>query len=115
MINRVIVFKNTIIDYAKENSFDYLFFIDSDIVLHKNIIQHLISRNVDIVSNVFWTQWVQNDRIEPQVWLQDVNNFYKMDLDKPYSKDEINQMSFDFINNMKMPGIYKVGGLVPAL
>lgn len=111
LIKRVILFKNSIIDYAKENNFDYLFFIDSDIVLDKRTIKHLISRNVDIVSNVFWTQWVQHDRVEPQVWLQDVNNFYEIDWDKNYSKAEIEQLSFDFIQKMKIPGIYEVGGL----
>lgn len=111
LINRVILFKNAIIDYAKENNYDYLFFIDSDIVLHRQTIKHLIDRNVDIVSNVFWTQWVQNDRVEPQVWLQDVNNFYLTDWDKNYTKHQIEQMCLDFINQMKIPGIYKVGGL----
>lgn len=111
LITRVTIFKNKIIEYAKDNQFDYLFFIDSDIVLNPNTIQHLIKRNVDIVSNIFWTQWVQNNRVEPQVWLQDVNNFYTIDWDHPYSKEDIAQLDFDFINKLKNPGIYPVGGL----
>lgn len=111
LINKVIMFKNKIIDYAKINDFDYLFLIDSDILLNKNTIKHLISREVDIVSNIFWTQWVRGGGIFPQVWIQDTNSFYVKNWDKEYNNSEINQMTFDFVNSLKIPGIYEVGGL----
>ena len=111
IIQKVIVYKNDIIEYARIKKFDYLFLIDSDLILNKNTLTHLVSRNVDVVSNVFWTQWVKNNRIEPQVWLQDTNSFYKKNWDREYNKEEIEQLSSDFINMLKIPGIYKVGGL----
>lgn len=111
LINKIILFKNEIINYCTDNDFDYLFLIDSDILLNSNTINHLISRNVDIVSNIFWTQWVIGGNAFPQVWVQDMNSFYVKDWDRELTKMEINQKSFDFINKLKIPGIYEVGGL----
>ena len=111
IIKKISILKNIIIDYARKENFDYLFFLDSDILLLPTTIKHLISRNVDIVSNIFWTQWVENGKIYPQVWLEDTNNLYKTDWDKKYTNEEKDQFAFDFINQLKVPGIYEVGGL----
>lgn len=111
LINRIIVFKNDIIRYANENDFDYLFFVDSDIVMNPVTINHLIARDVDIVSNVFWTQWSAGGGMYPQVWLQDKNNYYTENWDKEYSYRELQQFEMDFVNQMKLPGMYRVGGL----
>ena len=61
LIERITTFKDSIIKYAKENEFDFLFFVDSDIIMNPKTITHLISRNVDIVSEVFWTSWNTGD------------------------------------------------------
>ena len=111
LIEKITKYKNDMIKYAKDNKFDYIFFIDSDIVLNPKTLKHLISRNVDIVSNVFWTKWTPTTELCPQVWLQDESNFYKRDWDKQLSEKEIKQLNSDFINMLKVPGIYKVGGL----
>ena len=57
LILKITHFKNQMIKYAEKNNFDYLFFVDSDLILYPNLIQHLISRGVDIVSEVFWTRF----------------------------------------------------------
>lgn len=111
LINRIITFKNDIIKYADEQDFDYLFFIDSDILLKPETIKHLMSRNVEIVSNVFWTSWNPGERLTAQVWLQDESSMYYKDWDKPLTKEEITQKEIDFTANLKIPGIYEVGGL----
>lgn len=111
LIEKITTFKNDIINYAITNAFDYLFFIDSDIVLCKNTLQHLMSRNVDIVSNVFWSQWVVGGPLEPQVWLQDTGSIYINDWDKPITKAEERQKRKNFFAMLKIPGIYEVGGL----
>ncbi|AWK52256.1 hypothetical protein DIC82_15175 [Clostridium beijerinckii] len=50
---KVANYKNSIIDYAIENDYDYLFFVDSDLVLHPNLIEHLKTTNKDIISEIF--------------------------------------------------------------
>ena len=82
LIEKITTFKNDIIAYARDNNYDYLFFIDSDIVLHKETLIHLISRNVDIVSNIFWTQWYPNQCLNPQVLMQDEGQKYLVDWDE---------------------------------
>lgn len=111
LIARITEYKNSIIEYARQNNFDYLFFVDSDIVLNPNTIKHLISRKVDIVSEVFWTKWNIGDELSPQVWLQDESSYLIRDWDKNYTKDEIKQLRDDFFSQLKVPGIYEVGGL----
>lgn len=111
LINRIIEFKNDIIRYAREINSDYLFFVDSDIVLYPDTINHLASRNVDILSNVFWTKWSANAPISPQVWKQDESNCYERDWDTEYTPLQKRQLELDFVNQLKIPGIYRVGGL----
>lgn len=111
LINRIIEFKNDIIMYARKIQADYLFFVDSDIVLHPDTINHLASRNVDVLSNIFWTKWSLNAPISPQVWKQDESKCYERDWDKEYTYLQKRQLELDFDNQLRIPGIYKVGGL----
>ena len=50
---RITAYKNEMISYCITNRFDYLFLIDSDIVIDKKCMLQLLSDKVDIVSNVF--------------------------------------------------------------
>lgn len=111
LIQRVSMYKDDIIKYSNDNNFDYLFLIDSDIVLNPNTINHLIKRNVDIISEIFWTSWIKDTEATPQVWLQDESSSYIRDWDKNYSKKDIIQLKNDFNSKLKIPGIYEVGGL----
>lgn len=110
-IQRITIFKDSIIEYCAENAIDYLFFIDSDIVINKNTLVHLASRNVEIVSNVFWTQWQPNGPLVPQCfWIPDVYQQFKA-FNKPLTPEEANEIRKKTTNEMKVPGIYKVDGL----
>lgn len=94
LIWRVADFKNMIITKAITDNYDYLFFIDSDIVLNPRTIEHLITTNKEIISEIFWTRWNPNDEELPQVWISD---FYTLN-------DE-------FLRRLRNPGVYEVGGL----
>ena len=111
LIEKIIVYKDAIIEEALNQNFDYLFFVDSDIVLNSDTIKHLMSLNKDIVSNVFWTAWKPGDEISPQVWLQDESNYFIRNWDVEYTKEEKKQMKIDFVEQLKVPGLYEVGGL----
>ncbi len=60
--------KDVIINYAKENQYDYLFLIDSDLMLHPNTLKQLVNQDKEIISEIFWTKWPIP---LPQVWLYD--------------------------------------------
>ena len=111
-IRKVAYFKDSIIEYAVENKFDYLFFVDSDIVVDKRTIQQLASRNVDIISNVFWTQWQPNWELEPQCfWMPALNVQSVKPFAPPISREESRQLQRNFFAKMRIPGMYKVDGL----
>lgn len=49
LVEKVTQFKNNIIDFAIDKDYDYLFFIDSDIILHPKTLNKLISDEKDII------------------------------------------------------------------
>lgn len=110
-IRRITLFKDAIIDYCIENKFDYLFFVDSDIVINKDTLNHLISRKVEIVSNVFWTQWQVNASLSPQCfWIPDLyrqNTSFNQEL----SPEEATRIRSEMVERLRNPGIYSVHGL----
>lgn len=111
IVNKVIDFKNFIIEIAKKEDFDYLFFIDSDLILHPKTLKRLLSLNKEIVSTVFWTKWYPSSMEEPQVWIKDNCTLYDSDYGEEISRDEEIKRKFSFIEMLKKPGTYKVGGL----
>lgn len=95
IIRKVADFKDFIIETAIKNNYDYLFLIDSDLILNPNTIEHLCSYNKDIISEIFWTSFKPNGSNKwPNVWCR---NEYDMEP--------------GFLDMLQKPGIYKVGGL----
>ena len=111
LVWKVAGFKDRIIDYAQKNGYDYLFLIDSDIVMHPKTIDQLIVTKKDIISNIFWTSWNPAMRYLPQVWMQDMYNQYEKGESENLSKEEIAQREINFLVKMRTPGTYEVGGL----
>jgi CDP-glycerol glycerophosphotransferase (TagB/SpsB family) len=111
LVWKVAGFKDKIIQYARDNNYDYLFFIDSDLVLHPDTLKHLISTGKDIISEIFWTRWQPNAIELPQVWLKDSYTQYHMERDETVHQDEIISRHREFLKQLRIPGIYEVGGL----
>lgn len=111
LINKVAMFKNSIIRHAIDESYDYLFLIDSDILLHPQTLQQLISDKKDIISNIFWTRWHPDSPEMPQVWQEDEYSFYKTSHKGNASSDRICNETLNFFAKLREPGVYEVGGL----
>lgn len=111
LVEKVTAFKNTIIKTAIEKEYDYLFFIDSDIVLHPKTLNRLLETDKEIVANIFWTKW--NPQVEelPQVWLKDAYTLYDAKANECITQGEVQQKTSEFIQMLKKPGTYRVGGL----
>ena len=110
-LKKVTVYKNTIINYCIEERYDYLFLIDSDIILDKRSLLQLLSDKVDIVSNVFWNQWEVNQEYMtaqcfwiPDIYLQDK----AWNTPRPFS--ESHKIRLDKYEELKKPGLYEVDG-----
>ncbi len=111
IIFKVAKYKNAIIDYTIENNYDYLFFVDSDLVLHPDLIEHLKDANKDIVSEIFWSQWGKDRPLEPNVWLFDEYDLVPKILYEDLNEIEKNSRRNRFLEQLRIPGLYEVGGL----
>jgi cellulose synthase/poly-beta-1,6-N-acetylglucosamine synthase-like glycosyltransferase len=94
LVWKVAQFKNSIIQKAILKGYDYLFLVDSDLVLNPVTIEHLMMQHKDIISEIFWTRWSPEQNELPNVWISDVYNF-----------------NDDFLKQLREPGVYSVGGL----
>lgn len=108
---KVANYKNTIIRYAIDNHYDYLFFADSDLVLYPGLIEHLKKAKKDIVSEIFWSQWHNDRPFEPNVWLFDEYDLVPKRLGEELSDKEMDIRQTKFLNMLRIPGLYEVGGL----
>ena len=111
LVWKVANFKNMMINRAQTLSYDYLFLIDSDLILHPDTLRHLIGTNKDIISEVFWTQWQPDSMFQPQVWMHDEYSQWELLPGEKLQPDEINRRFHAFIAKLRNPGIYEVGGL----
>lgn len=108
---RVARYKNTIIQSALDGGYDALFFADSDLVMHPDLVRHLQSRHQEIVSEIFWTQWHEGMELEPNVWLFDEYDLAPKQLGEEISAAEAQTRRADFLAQLRLPGLYAVGGL----
>ncbi|MEJ3718779.1 glycosyltransferase family 2 protein [Paenibacillus polymyxa] len=111
LVWKVAQLKNMIIQIALEFNYDYLFFIDSDIVLHPQTIEQLKSAGKEVISEVFWTKWQPNFPELPQVWLEDHYTMFYKQRNEQLNKEEALRRQEQFIQQLREPGVYEVGGL----
>lgn len=115
LIKKVSLFKNLIIEEGKKEEVDYLFLIDSDLVLNKRTLKRLIEDRKDIVSNIFWTKWSIDEEALPQVWIKDDYTLYDLDNGEILDERDKEVKEKEFIENLKIKGLYKVGGVSGAI
>ncbi|MFZ5942997.1 MAG: glycosyltransferase [Bacillota bacterium] len=111
LIWKVAEYKDRIIRYAQENNYDFLFLIDSDLLLHPLTLLHLISTGKDIISEIFWSKWEPELPPLPQVWINDQYNLCYRYRNENLSQDEAKSRIKGFLHCLEIPGIYEVGGL----
>jgi glycosyltransferase involved in cell wall biosynthesis len=108
---KVANYKNSIIKYAIKNDYDFLFLVDSDLVLHPNLIEHLITLDKDIVSEIFWSQWHEGEPCLPNVWLFDEYDLVPRTPGEELTDQEKQIRQTRFLQQLRTPGVYEVGGL----
>lgn len=86
--------KNQLVDIMLKSGFDYIFMVDSDLILHPKTLVSLLDSKKDIVSEVFWTKWNKDDILEmPNAWDYDHYSFFK-----------------DTISQYRKGNVYECGG-----
>ncbi|SDB90556.1 glycosyltransferase [Shouchella lonarensis] len=111
LVKKVATFKNDMIQYAIEKDYDYLFLIDSDVLIHPHTIEHLVQTEKDIVCEVYWTQWQPESIPLPQVWMCNQYDLFRREEGEELSASEESQRNLSFLKQLKKPGLYEVGGL----
>ena len=104
-------FKDRMIRHAADKKYDYLFLIDSDIVLHPKTVEQLILAKKEIVSEIFWTSWQPNIPPLPQVWVSDQYTLFERKGNENITNEEAQRRQQMFLDKLKRPGVYEVGGL----
>mgnify|MGYP001290593188 FL=1 len=110
-IARVTDYRNQILELAKDEGYDWLFFVDTDLLLHPVTLKHLVGHEKDIVSEIYWTDWTYSGVLRPQVWLYDNYTQYEINRQFPLNSEQIRQKTKEFYEMLRKPGLYKVGGL----
>jgi hypothetical protein len=85
--------KNEIIQAVLNNGYDYVFFVDSDLLIQPETLLGLIESGKDIIAEIFWTDWTKSGKEEPNAWDFDHYKFFQGTMEQ-----------------WKIPGIYKCGG-----
>lgn len=111
LIWKVARYKDFLIELAREKQVDYLFLVDSDLVLHPKTLVYLTGLGKDIVSEVYWTRWKPDMAPLPQVWVADAYRLYPMSRGEEPEEAEIARRQKEFLEMLSRPGTYKVGGL----
>lgn len=95
-VSRVAAIKDAAIRAFLETDADALFLIDADVIPHPDLVWHLLSVDLPIVSEVYWTKWPNMPPVYmPQVW-----DFHGYGFHSPEN-----------VIRLKGPGVFEVGGL----
>jgi len=111
LIWKVAGYKDLMIQKALTENYDYLFLIDSDIVLHPKTVEQLLIAKKDIIANIFWTKRNLDSDLLPYVWCSDDFKMYNQNISENLTKEEINKREKYFLDMLHVQGVYKVGGI----
>jgi glycosyltransferase involved in cell wall biosynthesis len=111
LVWKVAAYKDRLLGLAKEENFDFVFLVDSDLVLQPCTLVHLVTLDKEIVSEVFWTKWHPDLPSLPQVWLGGQYRLYDVGFDETPDVREKEKRERLFLQGLRQPGVYRVGGL----
>ena len=82
--NDVVFMKNKLIEIMLQGKYDYIFYVDSDLMLHPNTLVDLYNADKDMISEIFWTKWTKDGKDEemPNCWHYDHYGIFNVDQKK---------------------------------
>jgi cellulose synthase/poly-beta-1,6-N-acetylglucosamine synthase-like glycosyltransferase len=104
-------FKDRIVADALQRGFDFVFLVDSDVVMAPRLLRHLVSLDKPVVSEVFWTSFQPAAPMLPQVWVADQYTLFERGRSEKLADHEEMQRAMVFMKQLRRPGVYPVGGL----
>lgn len=77
---RITLIKNFAIHYFLKEDYDFLFFTDSDLILHPETIKTLLKQKKNFCSEIFWTKFDYLTTYAPNGWYSKPYGYTKEDL-----------------------------------
>ena len=68
--------RNIIAKYAQENGFDYILWVDSDMIIPRNTLVKLLSHDKDVVSGVYSYKVLNNDEVVAKKFMDEERTDY---------------------------------------
>ena len=93
--HRITAIRNLAISHFLQSECTHLLMVDADLILHPNLVDHLVGFNLPIVSEVFWTKWKTGEPYLPNTWDRHPYGFHGP----------------DSVLQLREPGLYQTGGL----
>ncbi len=78
LYDRITLIKDSAIRYFLNQDYDYLFFVDADLVLHPKTIINLFQAKKDFVAEIFWTHFSYAASYMPNCWDKEGNSLERM-------------------------------------
>ncbi len=91
--------KQKILDKAKSEYYDYVWIVDTDLVLDPSTLASALSLKEPVVSSVFWTPWQRGAQAMPQVWLA-----------QPYAQEGKGMSAGEFWDKLSRRKVLPVAG-----
>ena len=83
-----------------QHDYDYIWFVDSDLICDPTTLQSLLFAQCDIVNGVFWTEWQRGSGApQPQTWMK-----------HPYGQEGLGQSQQTTLDNLSHRGVMRVAG-----
>lgn len=76
-VGNVILMKNRLLEVAVERDCDYIFLVDSDLLLHPKVLVNLLQKRKMIIAGMYWTDWKKDGNLQPNCWNFDDYGFLK--------------------------------------
>lgn len=80
LYHRITHIKNEAIKYFLKNNYDYLFFSDSDLMVHPRTVVNLVAQRKHFCSTIFWTHFEGSITHTPNAWYSKPQGFSVEDL-----------------------------------
>lgn len=115
LLDRIVRFKNRIINYGRSKAYDYVLILNANILLYPNSLKSLIDGKKDIVSNILWNRCNEKDEASFLTILNEgyfLNNYHKYE---ELSDEDKLRENLKVLTMIRKPGYYKVNGVGPCV
>lgn len=115
LLDRIIRFKNRIINLGRINSYDYVLIINANMLMYPNGLKSLIDGKKDIVSNILWNKCNEKNESSSLTILNEgyfLNNYHKYE---ELSDEDKLKENLKVLTMIRKPGYYKVNGVGPCV